>query len=441
MKKSILGLLVILSMIAVACGGSSLEGEEVFITGALVGNDAAGFQQNFDSFTEETGIIVSFQGSDNFEQEIQIQMESGDTPDIALFPQPGGVVDAAQRGYLVALEDVGVDLDEYKANFSEYIVGLGTVDGIAYGGAHAFNLKSIVWYQPAEFEARGYSVPETWDEMIALADQIVSEGMNPFCFGMYSNGASGWLATDWMEDIMLRTGEGTVTYDKWVNHEIPFNDPVVQNAATLLSQIMHTEGYVVGGTDAIVSTYFGNAQDPMFEKDANGNPGCFMHRQASFITSFWPEAAQAGAGTETTVFPFPAMDDGLPKAALGGGDMFAVFTEGNEAVNAVVEYMLSDNFFAAAAQRPDNSRIYGHVQFDSSLYSKDITRVLADAITGALAENAFRFDASDLMPPEVGAGSFWKEMMNLAVEGPGYVNTALDNIEKSWPEAKKFLII
>ena len=433
MKKSILGLLVILSMIAVACGGSSLEGEEVFITGALVGNDAAGFQQNFDSFTEETGIIVSFQGSDNFEQEIQIQMESGDTPDIALFPQPGGVVDAAQRGYLVALEDVGVDLDEYKANFSEYIVGLGTVDGIAYGGAHAFNLKSIVWYQPAEFEARGYSVPETWDEMIALADQIVSEGMNPFCFGMYSNGASGWLATDWMEDIMLRTGEGTVTYDKWVNHEIPFNDPVVQNEATLLSQIMHTEGYVVGGTDAIVSTYFGNAQDPMFEKDANGNPGCFMHRQASFITSFWPEAAQAGAGTETTVFPFPAMDDGLPKAALGGGDMFAVFTEGNEAVNAVVEYMLSDNFFAAAAQRPDNSRIYGHVQFDSSLYSKDITRVLADAITGALAENAFRFDASDLMPPEVGAGSFWKEMMNLAVEGPGYVNTALDNIEKSWP--------
>ena len=432
MKKSIFGLLVILSMIAVACGGGSLEGEEVFITGALVGNDAAGFQENFDSFTEETGIIVSFQGSDNFEQEVQIQMESGDTPDIALWPQPGAVVDAAQRGYLVSLEDLGVDMDEYRASFSSYIVGLGEVDGAHYGGAHAFNLKSIVWYQPAEFEARGYSIPGTWDEMIALADQIVADGMTPFCFGMYSNGASGWLATDWMEDIMLRTGEGTATYDKWVSHDIPFNDPVVKNAATFLSQIMHTEGYVVGGTDAIVSTYFGNAQDPMFEKDANGNPGCFMHRQASFITSFWPEAAQAGAGSETTVFPFPAMDDGLPKAALGAGDMFGVFND-RDATKAVVEYMLSDNFFEAAAQRPDNSRIYGHVDFDTSLYSKDITRVLADTITGALAENAFRFDASDLMPPEVGAGSFWKEMMNLAVEGPGYIDTALDNIEKSWP--------
>ncbi|GIR90882.1 MAG: hypothetical protein CM15mP90_3060 [Actinomycetota bacterium] len=210
-----------------------------------------------------------------------------------------------ERGYLTPLEDLGVDLDEYKTNFSSYFVGLGTVDGVIYGGAHAANLKSIVWYQPAEFEARGYAVPNTWDEMIALADQIVSDGMNPFCFGMYSNGASGWLATDWMEDIMLRTGEGVATYDKWVSHELPFNDPVVKNAATLLSQIMHTEGYVVGGTDAIVSTYFGNAQDPMFEKDANGNPGCFMHRQASFIPAFWPEAAQAGAGSETTVFPFP----------------------------------------------------------------------------------------------------------------------------------------
>jgi len=431
-KRSIFGLLLILSMVAAACGGGSLEGEEVFITGALVGNDAAGFQENFDSFTEETGIIVSFQGSDNFEQEVQIQMESGDTPDIALWPQPGAVVDAAQRGYLVSLEDLGVDMDEYRASFSSYIVGLGEVDGAHYGGAHAFNLKSIVWYQPAEFEARGYSIPSTWDEMIALADQIVADGMTPFCFGMYSNGASGWLATDWMEDIMLRTGEGTATYDKWVSHDIPFNDPVVKNAATFLSQIMHTEGYVVGGTDAIVSTYFGNAQDPMFEKDANGNPGCFMHRQASFITSFWPEAAQAGAGSETTVFPFPAMDDGLPKAALGAGDMFGVFND-RDATIEVVNYMLSNDFFEAAAQRPDNSRIYGHVDFDTSLYSKDITRVLADTITGALAENAFRFDASDLMPPEVGAGSFWKEMMNLAVEGPGYIDTALDNIETSWP--------
>ena len=312
------------------------------------------------------------------------------------------------------------------------LVGLGTVDDVVYGGANAANLKSIVWYQPAEFEARGYAVPETWDAMIALADQIVADGMNPFCFGMYSNGASGWLATDWMEDIMLRTGNGTASYDQWVTNELKFEDPIVKNAATLLSQIMHTENYVVGGTDAIVSTYFGNAQDPMFSKDANGNPGCFMHRQASFIPAFWPEANQAEAGVETTVFPFPVIDESLPKAALGAGDMWGAFND-RDATKAVAEYMLSENFHAAAAAMPNNARLSAHTGFDTSQYSKDINRILGDIIADALAADAFRFDASDLMPPEVGAGSFWKEMMNLAVEGPGYIDTALANIDTSWP--------
>ena len=423
---------LLLTLILGACGGASLEGEEVTITGALIGEDQEGFRANFESFTEETGIVVTYQGSDNFEQEIQIQMESGDTPDFALWPQPGAVVDAAQRGMLTSLADLDIDLDAYATNFSSYLVGLGTVDDVVYGGANAANLKSIVWYQPAEFEARGYAVPETWDAMIALADQIVADGMNPFCFGMYSNGASGWLATDWMEDIMLRTGNGTASYDQWVTNELKFEDPIVKNAATLLSQIMHTENYVVGGTDAIVSTYFGNAQDPMFSKDANGNPGCFMHRQASFIPAFWPEANQAEAGIETTVFPFPVIDASLPKAALGAGDMWGAFND-RDATKAVAEYMLSAEFHAAAAAMPNNARLSAHTGFDTSVYSKDINRILGTIIADALAADAFRFDASDLMPPEVGAGSFWKEMMNLAVEGPGYIDTAMANIDTSWP--------
>jgi alpha-glucoside transport system substrate-binding protein len=432
MRKSLLMTFLLLTLILGACGGASLEGEEVTITGALIGEDQDGFRANFESFTEETGIVVTYQGSDNFEQEIQIQMESGDTPDFALWPQPGAVVDAASRGMLTPMGDLDIDLDTYKSNFSSYLVGLGTVDGVVYGGANAANLKSIVWYQPAEFEARGYAIPETWDAMIALADQIVADGMNPFCFGMYSNGASGWLATDWMEDIMLRTGNGTTSYDQWVTNELKFEDPIVKNAASLLSQIMHTENYVVGGTDAIVSTYFGNAQDPMFSKDANGNPGCFMHRQASFIPSFWPEAAQAGVGVETTVFPFPVIDASLPKAALGAGDMWGAFND-RDATKAVAEYMLSAEFHAAAAAMPNNARLSAHTGFDTSLYSKDINRILGTIIADALAADAFRFDASDLMPPEVGAGSFWKEMMNLAVEGPGYIDTAMANIDTSWP--------
>ena len=147
---------------------------------------------------------------------------------------------------------------------------------------------------------------------------------------------------------------------------------------------------------------------------------------------FWPEGEKEGAGTITTVFPFPSIDPSLPAAALGGGDMWGAFND-RDATKAVAEFMLSAEFYNNVAIRPDNARLSAHTGFDTSLYAAPINKILGDTIAAALSANSFRFDASDLMPPEVGAGSFWKEMMNLAVEGPGYIDTALDTIEKSWP--------
>ena len=197
---------------------------------------------------------------------------------------------------------------------------------------------------------------------------------------------------------------------------------------------MHTDGYVVGGTDAIVSTFFGNAQDPMFERDSNGNPGCFMHRQASFIPGFWPEEAKAGLGTETTFFAFPQMDV-VSDTVLGAGDMWAVLVN-DEATQRVVEFMLSDDYWTGVAENwsgSSSTRITAHTGFDTSKYWSPVVAQQAEFLKAALQANVFRFDGSDNMPTEVGSGSFWVEMTELATQGPGYIDTALDNIEKSWP--------
>ena len=49
---------------------------------------------------------------------------------------------------------------------------------------------------------------------------------------------------------------------------------------------------------------------------------------------------------------------------------------------------------------------------------------------------AVRFDGSDLMPGEVGAGSFWKGMTDW-VSGAADLDTVLKQIDDSWP--KKFI--
>ena len=41
------------------------------------------------------------------------------------------------------------------------------------------NSKSTVWYEPDLFADGGYEVPATWDEFIALNDQIVADGGTP----------------------------------------------------------------------------------------------------------------------------------------------------------------------------------------------------------------------------------------------------------------------
>ena len=117
-----------------------------------------------------------------------------------------------------SLFDKGKDYIDSFLNLSEYE---GGTNSVWFKG----DLKSIVWYPVDAFADNGYEVPTTYEELIALSDQIVADGNgNPFCIGIESGDATGWPATDWMEDIVLRTAGGEV-YDQWVNHEIPFNDP------------------------------------------------------------------------------------------------------------------------------------------------------------------------------------------------------------------------
>ncbi len=100
--------------------------------------------------------------------------------------------------------------------------------------------------------------------MIALSDMIVADGDLPWCVGIGFGAATGWSATDWMEEIMLRT-TSLENYDAWTSGELAFSSSEVKNAAEMLGELWFTEGYVLGGKDSIVSTSFDNAPAPMFE--------------------------------------------------------------------------------------------------------------------------------------------------------------------------------
>ena len=223
---------------------------------------------------------------------------------------------------------------------------------------------------------------------------------------------------------MLRTA-GPDVYDQWVAHEIPFDDPAVVNAGEVFGQVMFTEGYVLGGAENTPAVPFGDAPGPMFQDP----PGCWLHRQASFINSFFPEDAVAGEDYDW--FPFPPIDQ---EGILYAGELTVVGANANRP--EVVDFLnafLAEDVQCAMGGVAASSRISPNVNVGPECYANDILADASEVLTTALSEGTGRFDGSDLMPAEVGSGSFWTGMVEYVQGGPDSLQGVLDDIESSFP--------
>jgi alpha-glucoside transport system substrate-binding protein len=424
------------ALVAAACGGDDDDtggggggggGDntgDVKLLSAGEPEETDAYQEIFDELIgSEVDYEVEVVPAGDFEQQFQIEAEGG-TLDVAAVPQPGAIPDLVDKGLLTSLEDLGFDIDELNDLLGESFVALGEYEGEHYGLPTNINLKSMVWYPKDDFDAAGYEVPETWDDLIALSDQIVADGSNPWCVGFESEGATGWPATDWMEDIMLRTA-GPEVYDQWVSHEIPFDDPAVKAAAETFGEILFTDDYVLGGAADTANIAFGDAPLPMFEDP----PKCWLHRQASFINSFFPEDSEAGVDYDW--FPLPPIDQ---EGILFAGELSVVGENGNRPeVKDFLDRFIAENVQCEMGGVTASSRISPNVNVGEDCYANEILAGASSVLTEALKEDTGRFDASDLMPAAVGSGSFWTGMIDYVKGGPDSLDGILAEIEASWP--------
>jgi alpha-glucoside transport system substrate-binding protein len=428
-------LMLVALLVAAACaadddggdGGAEGGGQEentgqVTMLSAMEPEEAEAVQGIIDEHLGDAEYTVELEASADFEEQAQIRIEGGNPPDLILYPQPGAVIEQAQAGTAVSLEDLGFDIAELEAQFGEYFLTLGEFEGEHYGFPTNINLKSMVWYPKDDFDKAGYQVPETWDDMLALQDQIKSDGGTPWCVGFESGSATGWPATDWMEDIMLRTA-GVDVYDQWVTHEIPFDDPAVMNAAEVFGDIMFADGNVLGGAGQTTSIAFGDAPSPMFDNP----PKCWLHRQASFINAFFPEGNEAGVDYDW--FPLPPIDQ---EGTLFAGEITAVFRNAPEVKDAL-ELFASTEVQCDQGGLQASSRISPNIDVGPECYANDILADASAVLTDSLENDTGRFDASDLMPSAVGAGSFWTGMVEYIESGPDSLGQILADIEASWP--------
>jgi alpha-glucoside transport system substrate-binding protein len=400
-----------------------LTGKEVSVYTSILPPEQQAQEDSYKLFTTCTGATVKYEGSDQFETQLVVRVKAGNAPDIAYIPQPGLLKTVVSSGAAVEAPDaVSDNVDKW---FGDDWRVYGTVDDKLYAAPLGASVKSFVWYSPKMFADNGWTVPETWDDMMKLTDDIAATGVKPWCAGIESGDATGWPATDWLEDSLLRSG-GPDVYDQWVNHEIPFNDPKVEDALDQVGDILKNDKYVNGGigdVNSIATTAFQDAGYPILDGK------CALHRQASFYAAQWPKGTDVSEGGDVFAFYLPTTSDEFGKPVLGGGEFTTAFDDRLE-VEAFQTYLSTDVWANEKAKAtPGGGWVSANKGLDINNLSSPIDKLSAETFQDP--EAVFRFDGSDQMPSAVGAGTFWKEM-TAWITGRS-TDEALTNVENSWP--------
>ena len=398
------------------------SGKTVTIFGSILSPESDSLNKSWAQFQTCTGITIKYTGSNNFEAQLPVQVQGGSPPGLAIIPQPGLLAQMVKTG-AVKKPPAGTVANEnnWNAAWKSY----GTVNGVFYAAPMSANMKSLVWYSPKTFAAHSWTVPTTWADLMSLSAKMAAAGIKPWCGGISSGTATGWPATDWLEEAVLGTYGGQV-YDDWISHKVKFSDSQIKTAMQTVAGYMQNPAWVNGGhgdVKSIATTTFQDAGLPI----PKGK--CGMLQQASFYEAQWPKGTTVSDSGDAFAFYLPAVTSSVQTPVEGGGEFLTAFAS-DGATQAVQNYLSSPEW-ASSRIKVAPGWVSANTKVDQSLYTDPIDKLSAKYLADPSA--TFRFDASDAMPAAVGSGAEWKAMTEWFGSGKS-VDAIAKEIDAAWPQ-------
>jgi alpha-glucoside transport system substrate-binding protein len=401
------------------------SGKTVTMFGSILSPESDSLNKSWADFDRCTGITIQYTGSNTFETDLPTKVNGGNAPNLAIIPQPGLL---AQMVNIGAVKDPPAGTVANEANWNDAWKSYGSVNGKFYAAPMSANMKSLVWYSPKYFTANGFTVPTTWAGLMALSDQIAAKmtgNAKPWCGGIGSGTASGWPATDWLEEVVLGSFGGQV-YDDWISHKVKFASPQIEQAMQTVASWMQNPKWVnggYGGVQTIATTTFQNAGVPILHNQ------CAMLQQASFYEAQWPKGTVVNATGDVFAFYLPAVNPSIQTPVEGGGEFVTAFA--NDPATQAVQNYLSSPEWADSRIKVAPGWVSANEKVDQTLYTDPVDKISAKYLASPTA--TFRFDASDAMPAAVGAGAEWKAMVDWFGSGKSIDATA-KAIDAAWPQ-------
>jgi alpha-glucoside transport system substrate-binding protein len=425
--------IALLAAAAIVLSGCSAQVEQranatpphvVTIEGPITDHDADLLSASWAGWEKANHITILYTGTPDFESSIAVEAQQNNAPDLAIFAQPGFVVDLAQHGLLQPLpSQVTANVAKnFPSSWAQYTTNAGS----NYAAPLLASVNGWVFYSPAQFAKWGVTVPKTWDELLTLTKDIQSKtGLAPWCDGFSEGAQSGQAGVSWIDDLVLRE-DGAKVYDEWVDHQIPFTDKRITKAFDDLALLLLNPSYANGGIGEVAS--INDATTPRVASALESGKCALTHQPSSFVnqlTDASGKQASMGPGGDYWAFPLPPVTAGTTPVT-GGGYFVSAFSTSADTVK-VQEYL------ASSAWAKSRVKLGGAISPDLSLPASTDATPLEQASTRLLQNKntIFRFDAGDLMPAVVGSGTYLTGMVDWIKGTP--TKQVLSSINLSWP--------
>ncbi len=365
-----------------------LEGQRIVVAGVWSATERQKFAKVLERFKEKTGAEAAVSYEDqtrNIAPKLEVTLNSGCPPDVALLPQPGLLRELARAGRLKPVEAVAGDLVD--RSYAREWRRLGSFDHTLYGVWFKAANKSTFWYRRAAFRDARVTPPKTWQELQKVAERLRALGVAPYSVA----GADGWTLTDWFENVYLRTA-GPSMYERLARHEIRWTHPSVKYALRRLSEIFGNQHWLAGRTAGTLETDFEESVRQVFTDP----PEAAMVYEGDFVASEIAARTKAAVGRDADFFAFPSVD-GSERAVVAGGDVAVLFTD-KPAARELIRFLATPE--AAEPWAKAGGFVSPNKRLAADAYADTTTRRSARALVRA---RTISFDLSDQQPPAFGA--------------------------------------
>jgi alpha-glucoside transport system substrate-binding protein len=380
------------------------------------------FEEELDLISKDLNVKIRYVPFSDIESEI-IRGTNTKEFDLAIIPNPQGVVNLGERGYLHSVS-TALDDEVLTKNYSKHLQEITTSqkDNINYGVLFRLIPNSLIWYDVGKYERLGSPNFESFEDMISFTKQYSSFDNPLWCMDIESGASTGWIATNWLEDLILHE-YGPDIYDDWFKQIITSQNNEITLSILNIGKLIFDENAVYGGNQRIISKEFRNNYRNLLDEDIS----CVFSWSGHFASMYFP--SNKSYEYDYDFFKFPSKSN--KNAMVGIGDSLVILNESNKSME-VFRSLVDDNFGQSWISKRDSAFISGNKNSNIEQIENKMLLKETLLVRNALNEDLFRYDASELMERRIGADHLLYALKKYISLGSEFINEVTEELDSKY---------